>query len=144
MAKNLLLCLKNINYNMKSLFECLIESIEVNESSYDMLRLEFGSLDKKDETIKSIEDLAAKNGIYSEKIDNGIKLKLATDSKAKLDSIQDVLQQYVDKMQDDDKADESDVDKLARQLDKLSDFIDSDDEEDDKKDDDNNKSDEDE
>lgn len=114
---------------MKSLFECLRESI-MSESSYDMIRFEFGDLDKKDETIKSIEDLASKNGIYSEKIDNGVKIKLTTNSKDKLDSIQDVLQQYVDKMQDDDKANESDVTKLASQLDKLSEFIDSDDEED--------------
>ena len=48
----------------------------------------------------------------------------------KLDSIQDVLQQYVQKMQDDDKANQDDVKSLANQLDKLSDFIESEDDDD--------------
>lgn len=109
---------------MKSLFECLQESLVV-ESSDTVLRFEFGDLDKKDETIKSIEDIASKNSIYTEKVDNGIKIKVNDSNKDKLDSIQDILQQYVDKMKDDDKADQSSVEKLAGQLNKLTDFIES-------------------
>ena len=111
---------------MKSLVETLNESLNINESNEKMLRFEFGDLEHADDTIKSIEDLANKNSVYSEKIDGGIKIKVNDSNKDKLDSIQDVLQQYVQKMQDDDKADQDDVKSLAN----LSDFIDSEDEED--------------
>lgn len=118
---------------MKSLVETLNESLNINESKETMLRFEFGDLEHADDTIKSIEDLANKNSVYSEKIDGGIKIKVNDSNKDKLDSIQDVLQQYVQKMQDDDKADQDDVKSLANQLDKLSDFIESeDDDEEDK------------
>lgn len=117
---------------MKSLVETLNESLNINESKKKMLRFEFGDLDHADETIKSIEDLANKNSVYSEKIDGGIKIKANDSNKDKLDSIQDVLQQYVQKMQDDDKANQDDVKSLADQLNKLSDFIES--EDDDKED----------
>lgn len=119
---------------MKSLVETLNESLNINESKEKMLRFEFGDLDHADETIKSIEDISAKNEIYSEKIDKGIKIKANDSNKDKLDSIQDVLQQYVQKMQDDDKANQDDVKSLANQLNKLSDFIDSEDDDDDKED----------
>ena len=114
---------------MKSLVETLNESLNINESNEKMLRFEFGDLEHADDTIKSIEDLANKNSVYSEKIDGGIKIKVNDSNRDKLDSIQDVLQQYVQKMQDDDKADQNDVKSLAGQLGKLSDFIDSEDEE---------------
>ena len=117
---------------MKSLVETLNESLNINESNEKMLRFEFGDLEHADETIKSIEDIANKNSVYSEKIDGGIKIKVNDSNKDKLDSIQDVLQQYVQKMQDDDKADQDDVKSLADQLGKLSDFIDSEDEENEK------------
>lgn len=117
---------------MKSLVETLNESLNINESKEKMFRFKFGDLDHADETIKSIEDLANKNSVYSEKIDGGIKIKANDSNKDKLDSIQDVLQQYVQKMQDDDKANQDDVKSLADQLNKLSDFIES--EDDDKED----------
>ena len=115
---------------MKSLVETLNESLNINESNEKMLRFEFGDLEHADDTIKSIEDIANKNSVYSEKIDGGIKIKVNDSNRDKLDSIQDVLQQYVQKMQDNDKADQDDVKSLANQLNKLSDFIDSEDEED--------------
>lgn len=108
---------------MKNLSDYIYESM-VNESSSKELRFEFGDLDKKDETIKSIEELGSKNDIYTEKVNNGIKIKVTDDNKDGLDSIQDVLQSYIEKMQDDDKANESDVKKLADQINKLNDFID--------------------
>lgn len=119
---------------MKSLVETLNESLNINESKEKMFRFEFSDLEHADETIKSIEDLANKNSVYSEKIDGGIKIKANDSNKDKLDSIQDVLQQYVQKMQDDDKANQDDVKSLANQLNKLSDFIDSEDDDDDKED----------
>lgn len=115
---------------MKSLVETLNESLNINESKEKMLRFTFGDLEHADETIKSIEDLANKNSVYSEKIDGGIKIKANDSNKDKLDSIQDVLQQYVQKMQDNDKANQDNVKTLADQLDKLSDFIESEDDDD--------------
>ena len=122
---------------MKSLSETLNESLNINESKEKMLRFTFGELEHADETIKSIEDLANKNSIYSEKVDGGIKIKVNDSNKDKLDSIQDVLHQYVQKMQDDDKANQDDIESLANQLNKLSDFIDSEDEDDDENNKDN-------
>lgn len=127
---------------MKSLVELLNESL-ITESE-QMLRFEFGDLEHADETIKSIEDISNKNDIYSEKISSGIKIKVNDSNRDKLDSIQDILQQYVQKMQDNDKADENKVKKLADQLNKLNDFIDNEDDEDDEDEDedkDKNKSD---
>ena len=125
---------------MKSLVELLNESL-IAESE-QMLRFEFGDLEHADETIKSIEDISNKNDIYSEKISGGIKIKVNDSNRDKLDSIQDILQQYVQKMQDNDKADENKVKKLADQLNKLNDFIDNEDDEDDEDEDkDKNKSD---
>ena len=111
---------------MKNLVELLNESL-IAESE-QMLRFEFGDLEHADETIKSIEDISNKNDIYSEKISGGIKIKVNDSNRDKLDSIQDILQQYVQKMQDNDKADENKVKKLADQLNKLNDFIDDEDE----------------
>lgn len=115
---------------MKSLVELLNESL-ITESE-QMLRFEFGDLEHADETIKSIEDISNKNDIYSEKISGGIKIKVNDSNRDKLDSIQDILQQYVQKMQDNDKVDENKVKKLAGQLNKLNDFIDDEDEDKDK------------
>lgn len=114
----------------------LNESLQINEGADKMLRFTFGDLEHADETIKSIEDLANKNSVYSEKIDDGIKIKVNDSNRDKLDSIQDVLQQYVQKMQDDDKADQDKVKSLSNQLNKLSDFIDEEDDKDGDKDDD--------
>lgn len=120
---------------MKSLVETLNESMQVNESKEKMIRITPGDLEHADETIKSIEDLASKNNIYTEKVDGGIKIKCNDSNRDKLDSIQDVLQQYVQKMQDDDKADQSKVEALAKQLSSLTSFIDDEDEDEEKKDD---------
>lgn len=127
---------------MKNLVELLNESL-IAESE-QMLRFEFGDLEHADETIKSIEDISNKNDIYSEKISDGIKIKVNDSNRDKLYSIQDILQQYVQKMQDNDKVDENKVKKLADQLNKLNDFIDNEDDEDDEDEDedkDKNKSD---
>lgn len=117
---------------MKSLTDQLYESMNVYESKEEKyFRFVFGSLDKADETIKSIEDVASKNGIYTEKIDKGIKIKLNDSNYDKADSIQDIVQQYVEKMQDDDKADQDEVKKLADVLNDMSEYLDADDKSDD-------------
>lgn len=119
---------------MRNLTDYIYESM-VNESSSKEFRFEFGDLDKKDETIESIEKLASNKGIYSEKIGNGIKIKGTDENRDKLDGIQDVIQGYVQIMQDKDDADQNAVKKLADQLNKLSEFIDEEPEEEEKKDD---------
>lgn len=118
---------------MKSLVETLNEAIQINESDEKVIRITPGDLEHADDTIKSIEDLANKNSIYTEKVDGGIKIKCNDSNRDKLESIQDVLQQYVQKMQDDDKADQSKVKSLADQLNKLTAFIDDEDNDNDSK-----------
>lgn len=135
MDKNLQSYLRNLrkltHNKMKSLVDTLNESMQLNESKEKMIRIIPGDLEHADDTIKSIEDLASKNGIYTEKVDGGIKIKCNDSNRDKLESIQDVLQQYVQKMQDDDKADQDKVKNLADQLNKLTAFIDEEDDEDD-------------
>lgn len=135
MDKNLQSYLRNLrkltHNKMKSLVDTLNESMQLNESKEKMIRIIPGDLEHADDTIKSIEDLASKNSIYTEKVDGGIKIKCNDSNRDKLESIQDVLQQYVQKMQDDDKADQDKVKNLADQLNKLTAFIDEEDDEDD-------------
>lgn len=135
MDKNLQSYLRNLrkltHNKMKSLVDTLNESMQLNESKEKMIRITPGDLEHADDTIKSIEDLATKNSIYTEKVDGGIKIKCNDSNRDKLESIQDVLQQYVQKMQDDDKADQDKVKSLADQLNKLTAFIDDEDDEDD-------------
>lgn len=135
MDKNLQSYLRNLrkltHNKMKSLVDTLNESMQLNESKEKMIRITPGDLEHADDTIKSIEDLASKNSIYTEKVDGGIKIKCNDSNRDKLESIQDVLQQYVQKMQDDDKADQDKVKNLADQLNKLTAFIDEEDDEDD-------------
>lgn len=124
--------LRKLTYNkMKSLVDTLNESMQLNESKEKMIRITPGDLEHADDTIKSIEDLASENSIYTEKVDGGIKIKCNDSNRDKLESIQDVLQQYVQKMQDDDKADQDKVKSLVDQLNKLTAFIDDEDDEDD-------------
>lgn len=120
---------------MKSLTQQLYESMNIVHESKEekYFRFSFGSLDKADETIKSIEDIASKNGIYTEKIDKGIKIKLNDSNYEKVDSIQDIVQQYVQKMQDDDKANQDEVKKLADVLNDMNEYLDADDDDDDNK-----------
>lgn len=135
MDKNLQSYLRNLrkltHNKMKSLVDTLNESMQLNESKEKMIRITPGDLEHADDTIKSIEDLASKNSIYTENVDGGIKIKCNDSNRDKLESIQDVLQQYVQKMQDDDKADQDKVKNLADQLNKLTAFIDEEDDEDD-------------
>lgn len=110
---------------MKSLTEYIKA---VNEAkSGKTFRFEFGDLANASETISSIESLASKEGIYSEKIDGGIKIK-QVDNKDAYTGIQDVLQQYVQGLQDDEKADQDKVQKLADQVNALTSWLDEEDE----------------
>lgn len=105
---------------MKSLTE-YIKSVNEAKSS-KMFRFVFGDLANAAETISSIESLASKAGIYTEKIDGGIKIK-QVDNKDAFTSIKDTLQSYVDGLEGDEKADQNKVQALADQLNKLSSWL---------------------
>lgn len=105
---------------MKSLTE-YIKSVNEAKSS-KMFRFVFGDLANAAETISSIESLASKAGIYTEKIDGGIKIK-QVDNKDAFASIKDTLQSYVDGLKGDEKADQNAVQTLADQVNKLSSWL---------------------
>ena len=105
---------------MKSLTE-YIKSVNEAKSS-KMFRFVFGDLANAAETISSIESLASNAGIYTEKIDCGIKIK-QVDTKDAFASIKDTLQSYVDGLEGDEKADQNAVQALADQVNKLSSWL---------------------
>ena len=109
---------------MKKLTEYLNEHFEtVQESKEKEIRFTPGDLENAKETIDSLKSLAQKAGIYAETIDGGIKFKGKDDNKDKFASIQDVIQQYVDGLQNNEKIDQSKVEKLADQMNKLNDWL---------------------
>lgn len=128
---------------MKSLVEFLHTNMTaevVNESKEKYIRFTPGDLKNAQETIDSLRSLADKAGIYNEKTDNGIKFKAKEENKDKFDSIKDVIQQYVQSLQDDEEADKSKVEAIASQLNKLTSWIESEEPKDEPKDDDDDKS----
>lgn len=114
---------------MKSLVQFLNERLaedNIIESASDdkEFRFVFGDLKNADETIDSIKSSAESKDIYVEKVDGGLKLKGKVDQASKWESIQDILQQYVQQRQDDDEADQNKVKSLADQVNKLNDWLD--------------------
>lgn len=118
---------------MKNLVEYLHENIKsaetVVEAKEKEIRFTPGDLENASETIDSLKSLADKAGIYTEKVDGGIKFKGTPNNKEKFSSIQDVMQQYVDGLQNNEKVDQSKVEALASQVNKLNDWLDDDEEE---------------
>lgn len=109
---------------MKSLAESLISSLYEGESGEKILRFEFGNLENKDEIIQSILVLSQNNGIYCEKIDNGIKIKVNDSNRGNLTGIQDVLQQYVDNLMNSEDVNQTDLSRISAQTNELNEFID--------------------
>lgn len=113
---------------MKSLVQFLNERLSeknITESASDKeFRFIFGDLKNADETIDSIKSSAESKDIYVEKVDSGLKLKAKVDQASKWESIQDILQQYVQQRQDDDEADQNKVKSLADEVNKLNDWLD--------------------
>lgn len=113
---------------MKSLVQFLNERLaedNIIESASDKeFRFMFRDLKNADETIDSIKSSAESKDIYVEKVDGGLKLKAKVDQASKWESIQDILQQYVQQRQDDDEADQNKVKSLADEVNKLNDWLD--------------------
>lgn len=108
---------------MKSLVEFIRESI-ICESEEKELRFTFSDLKDSDERLDSVKKAAESKGIYVEKVDGGLKMKAKPSDVDKWDGVQDILQQYVQSLQDDEEADQDKVKKLADQVNTLNDWID--------------------
>lgn len=136
--------MKNINnISMKSLQEFIIENVEVDESKSESktITFNFDGLENGEDTLKSLED---KEGCLVE--DNKLTINLSEETKGKLDSVQDILQQYCETIRNSSKrsSDEQYAQKTKSFADKLNEFNtaldelenpDEDDDKDDKKED---------
>lgn len=75
---------------MKHLSDYIVEQSQVNESSTSKtITFNFKDLENGEETLKSLE---GKEGVTIE--DNKLTLEITTDNVDKLDTVQDILQQY--------------------------------------------------
>ena len=75
---------------MKHLSDYIVEQSQVNESSTSkIITFNFKDLENAEETLKSLE---GKEGVTIE--DNKLTLEITTDNVDKLDTVQDILQQY--------------------------------------------------
>lgn len=128
---------------MKSLQEFIIENVEVDESKSESktITFNFDGLENSEDTLKSFED---REGCSVE--DNKLTVTLSEETKGKLDSVQDILQQYCETIRNSSKrsSDEQYAQKTKSFEDKLNEFNnaldelenpDEDDDKDDKKED---------
>lgn len=113
---------------MKGLVTYIKEAKERQE-----VRIEIAGAKGADEVLDSIKSACNKAGIYSEKIDNGIKFALQGDDVEKYKSLQELLQNYESSIEDDGMAK-----KFNKNLNKLTNWINSS-SNDDSKDDEENK-----
>ena len=75
---------------MKHLSDYIVEQSQVNESSTSKtITFNFKDLENGEETLKSLE---GKEGVTIE--DNKLTLEITTDNVDKLDTVQDILQQF--------------------------------------------------
>lgn len=100
---------------MKDLVTYIKEAKERQE-----VRIEISGAKGADEVLDSIKSTCDKAGIYSEKIDNGIKFALQGDDVEKYKSLQELLQNYESSIKDDGLAK-----KFNKNLDKLTNWINS-------------------
>lgn len=95
-----------IKINMKSLVQFIREAQEASDSSKSFT-FNFKDLENGKETIESLVDMANDKGIDVESTEDSITLKLTKEMCAnerdKVDGIQDVLQQFSDKIRSDSK-----------------------------------------
>ncbi len=128
---------------MKSLQEFIIENVEVDESKSESktITFNFDGLENAEDTLKSFED---REGCSVE--DNKLTVTLSEETKGKLDSVQDILQQFCETIRNSSKrsSDEQYAQKTKSFEDKLKEFNDAldelenpdeDDDKDDKKED---------
>lgn len=88
---------------MKSLKEFIIEKLsakneQINEEKYSFIRFEIAKLKNSDELIGSIEKIGERDGFYTEKIDNGIKIKINADSN--VESLLEILNEFINAYED--------------------------------------------
>lgn len=128
---------------MKSLQEFIIENVEVDESKSESktITFNFDGLENAEDTLKSFED---REGCSVE--DNKLTVTLSEETKGKLDTVQDILQQFCETIRNSSKrsSDEQYAQKTKSFEDKLNEFNDAldelenpdeDDDKDDKKED---------
>lgn len=128
---------------MKSLQEFIIENVEVDESKSESksITFNFDGLENAEDTLKSFED---REGCSVE--DNKLTVTLSEETKGKLDTVQDILQQFCETIRNSSKrsSDEQYAQKTKSFEDKLKEFNDAldelenpdeDDDKDDKKED---------
>ena len=106
---------------MKSLQDFILENVEVDESKSESktITFNFDGLENAEDTLKSFED---REGCSVE--DNKLTVTLSEETKGKLDTVQDILQQYCETIRNSSKrsSDEQYAQKTKSFADKLNEF----------------------
>ena len=97
---------------MKSLLNYINES----ENS-QFFRFIFKGIDNKEQIIKSLETIGSQTGVYTERIDNGIKLKLTSDNKQSAIKFIDAITEFIK-----DKEESGIIDSFKNTLIKMQEF----------------------
>ena len=105
---------------MKSLQSFILENVKINESSNSKtVTFDFTGLENGEDTLKSLED---REGCTVE--DNKLIVTLSDETKDKLDTVQDILQQFCEVIRNSSKrsSDEQYAQKTKTFMDRLNDF----------------------
>lgn len=97
---------------MKSLLEFITES-----SDSQFFRFIFKGWDDKDKIVKSIESVGSQTGVYTERIDYGIKIKLTDENKSKAEKFIDVINSNIESKEDSEV-----LEKIKNELNKMKEF----------------------
>ena len=109
----------------RSEYTSLSEYMTEAEDSTKQLRFTPGNLENAAETVDSIVTIAENNGIYAERVEGGVLLKGTKENHNKFTEIQDIIQQYVDGLTGKEDVDTEKLEKVAKQMNKLNDWLDA-------------------
>lgn len=109
---------------MKSLINYIKESCVLESEEVKIVKFNFNGIDNSEELLKSLESYD-----YVTVDDKEVKISISKDNYTKLDSVQDILQQSIEKERNSAKSTNNEeyaqkVVKLEKQLAKMSDIID--------------------
>ena len=109
---------------MKSLINYIKESCVLESEEAKIVKFNFNGIDNSEELLKSLESYD-----YVTVDDNEVKISISKDNYDKLDSVQDILQQSIEKERNSTKSTNNEeyaqkVVNLEKQLAKMSDIID--------------------
>lgn len=79
---------------------------------------------KDSDIVKSISNVAYKQGVYSETVLDGIKLKLTSENAAKANKISELINDFINSHQNDEDVNKDTINSLMKTVSKFDSYID--------------------